>query len=53
MPTCKRIAVDLSDVVVGLAKGKVEVIVGVSGADVLHRKDAVIDYARSSIFLSY
>jgi Aspartyl protease len=48
----KLIAFDLSHVVAGLAKAKVEAIVGVLGADVLHRKHAVIDYARSTILLS-
>jgi hypothetical protein len=48
----KLIAIDLSHVVAGLAKAKVEAIVGVLGADVLHRKQAVIDYARSIILLS-
>jgi hypothetical protein len=48
----KLIAFDLSHVVAGLAKAKVEAIVGVLGADVLHRKHAVIDYARSIILLS-
>lgn len=49
----KLIAMDLSHVVAGLAKAKVEVIGGVLGADVLHRKHAVIDYARSIILLSH
>ena len=49
----KLIAIDLSHVVAGLAKEKVEAIVGVLGADVLHRKHAVIDYARSIILLSH
>jgi hypothetical protein len=48
----KLIALDLTHVVAGLAKAKVEAIVGVLGADVLHRKNAVIDYARSIILLS-
>lgn len=49
----KLIALDLTHVVAGLAKAKVEAIVGVLGADVLHRKNAVIDYARSIILLSH
>ena len=49
----KLIALDLTHVVAGLAKAKVEAIVGVLGADVLHRKSAVIDYARSIILLSH
>ena len=49
----KLIALDLTHVVAGLAKAKVEEIVGVLGADVLHRKNAVIDYARSIILLSH
>ena len=48
----KLIALDLNHVIAGLAKAKVEAIVGVLGADVLHRKSAVIDYARSIILLS-
>lgn len=48
----KLIALDLTHVVVGLAKAKVEAIVGVLGADVLHQKKAVIDYARNIILLS-
>jgi hypothetical protein len=48
----KLIALDLSHVVAGFAKSKVEAIVGVLGADVLHRKRAVIDYSRSIILLA-
>jgi hypothetical protein len=48
----KLIALDLTHVVAGLAKARVEAIAGVLGADVLHRKSAVIDYARSIILLS-
>jgi hypothetical protein len=48
----KLLALDLSHVIAGLAKAKVEGIVGVLGADVLHRRQAVIDYARSVILLS-
>lgn len=49
----KLIALDLTHVVAGLAKVKVEAIVGVLGADVLHRRNAVIDYVRSIILLSH
>jgi hypothetical protein len=47
----KLIALDLSHVMTGLAKAKVVGIVGVLGADVLHRNRAVIDYARRFILL--
>lgn len=46
------IALDLTHVVAGLATEQVEAIDGVLGADVLHRKNAVIDYARGIILLS-
>lgn len=46
-------ALDLSHVVSALAKKRVEEFVGVLGADVLHRKHAVIDYARSVMLLSH
>ncbi len=49
----KLTALDLTHVVAGLAKAKVEAIVGVLGADVLHRRNAVIDYARSVMLLSH
>ena len=45
----KLIALDLSHVIIGLAKAKVEGLVGVIGADVLHRNHAVIDYSRGII----
>ena len=48
----KLLALDLTHVVAGLAKEKVEAIVGVLGADILHRKSAVIDYSRGIILLS-
>ena len=48
----KLIALDLSHVIAGLAKAKVEGIAGVLGADILHRRHAVIDYARGGILLS-
>ena len=48
----KLIALDLSHVIAGLAKARVEGIIGVLGADVLHRKQAVIDYSRGVILLS-
>ena len=48
----KLIALDLSHVIAGLKKAKVEEIVGVLGADILHRRGAVIDYARGIILLS-
>jgi len=49
----KLIALDLSHVIAGLAKAKVEEVVGVLGADVLYRRRAIIDYARSIILLSH
>jgi hypothetical protein len=48
----KLLALDLSHVIAALTRKKVEAFVGVLGADVLHRKHAVIDYARSIILLS-
>jgi hypothetical protein len=48
----KLIALDLSHVIAALAKAKVEGIAGVLGADILHRRHAVIDYARGGILLS-
>ena len=52
LSTFKLIALDLSHVIAGLAKAKVEGVVGVLGADVLHQRRAVIDYARGVILLS-
>lgn len=49
----KLIALDLSHVIAGLAKAKVEAIAGVLGADVLHRRHAAIDYGRGIILLSH
>ena len=48
----KLIALDLSHVVSGLAKAKVDGVVGVIGADILYRRRAIIDYARSILLLS-
>jgi hypothetical protein len=47
----KLIALDLSHVNAGLAQEKVEDIAGVLGADILHRRHALIDYARGGILL--
>ena len=52
LSTFKLIALDLSHVIAGLAKAKVEGVVGDLGADVLHQRRAVIDYARGVILLS-
>ena len=43
---------DLSHVNAGLKKAKVERVVGVLGADVLWRRNAVIDYDRTLMLLS-
>jgi hypothetical protein len=48
----KLISLDLSHVNAGFKRDKVKPIVGVLGADVLWRHQAVIDYARSSMLLS-
>ncbi|TXC66145.1 hypothetical protein FSC37_10035 [Piscinibacter aquaticus] len=48
----KLLALDLSHVIAGLAKAKVEGVVGVLGADVLNRRQAFIDYARNVVMLS-
>jgi hypothetical protein len=45
-------ALDLSHVNAGLAADKVAPIVGVLGADILHDRQAVIDYGRQFIVLS-
>ncbi len=45
-------AIDLSHVNAGLASDKVTSIVGVLGADILHDRQAVIDYGRQFIVLS-
>ncbi len=45
-------AIDLSHVNAGLAAEKVAPIVGVLGADILHDRQAVIDYGRRFIVLS-
>jgi hypothetical protein len=45
----KLFAVDLSHLNVALARARVEPIAGVLGADVLHRRRAVIDYGRGYI----
>jgi hypothetical protein len=44
-------ALDLSHVIEGFAKANVPRIVGVLGADVLHRRHAIIDYQRQCIVL--
>lgn len=49
----KLIAIDLSHVISALEKKKIDGIVGVIGADVLHRNHAVIDYARRIMVLSH
>jgi hypothetical protein len=48
----KLLTLDLSHVNAGLNKAKVEPVVGVIGADVLWRHDAVIDYSRGLLLLS-
>lgn len=45
-------AIDLSHVNAGLATEKVAPIVGVFGADILHDRQAVIDYGRQFIVLN-
>ena len=48
----KLLTMDLSHVNAALKKAKVEPVVGVIGADILWRHDALIDYAKSLILLS-
>jgi hypothetical protein len=48
----RLLTLDLSHVNAGLAKAKVEPVVGVLGADVLWRRRAVIDYDRGLMLLA-